>query len=327
MAIYSDADFIRTWHECGGSPKLVSDALGMDISSVYKRRRSLESRKDTRLQTVPLHNGPTKYSAENYRASIPADKVRTVIDMKDGQIVVGSDAHYWPGIISPAHKAFVAVIHHLKPDITVMNGDAFDGAKISRHGRIGWDQRPSVKEEFSAVSERMDETYNAHPGSLHLWNMGNHDFRPDTFLATHANDFEGVQGFALQDHFPQWKIGMSIMVNEICQIKHRQHNGIHAVYNNTLKSGVTMVTGHLHSLKVTPWTDLTGTRYGVDTGCLADPWGPQFDYQEDGSRNHRAGFAVLTFRNGKLMPPDLCHIIDEDYAWFQGKAFKLTKHG
>jgi hypothetical protein len=70
---------------------------------------------------------------------------------------------------------------------------------------------------------------------------------------------------------------------------------------------------------------LTGTRYGIDCGSLANVWGQQFGYTEDSSRNHRSGFAVLTYHNGKLMPPELCEVIDEDagLAFFRGKIIEV----
>ena len=128
----------------------------------------------------------------------------------------------------------------------------------------------------------------------------------------------------LSDHLPKWTACWSIFINKENVIKHRWHNGIHAVYNNILKSGIkSFWTGHLHSLKVTPWTDYTGSRYGVDTGTLADPYGPQFGYMEDNPRNWRAGFAVGTIKDGKLMPPELCEVIDENHVWFRGEKIKV----
>jgi hypothetical protein len=108
-------------------------------------------------------------------------------------------------------------------------------------------------------------------------------------------------------------------------IKHRYHNGIHAAYNNTMKSGASIVTGHLHALQVRPYTDYNGTRYAVDTGTLADPFGAQFTYAEDNPANHRSGFAVLTFHKGKLMPPELCEVVNEEegLVFFRGRSFAV----
>ena len=127
----------------------------------------------------------------------------------------------------------------------------------------------------------------------------------------------------LTDHFPRWKFSTSIMVNDHTMIKHRYHNGIHAVYNNTLKSGTSIVTGHLHSLKITPFSDYKGTRYGVDTGTMANLDDPTFFYSEDNPQNHRSGFAVLTFWDGKLMPPELCEVISEGLVYFRGQVIEV----
>ena len=85
-----------------------------------------------------------------------------------------------------------------------------------------------------------------------------------------------------------------------------------------------MVTGHLHSLKVTPFDDYNGIRYGVDTGCLADTDGKQFmDYTEDNPKNWRSGFAVLTIRNGNLMWPEVVHVSKEGVE-FRGNYVQET---
>jgi hypothetical protein len=262
-----------------------------------------------------------------FNVTIPNNGVRVKVELHNGIIIVGSDAHYIPSICSTAHKAFVKLIKELQPKMVIMNGDVFDGSSISRHPRIGWSKNYTVKQELEAVTERLSEIEKVSKNAKLHWTWGNHDIRFSSRLAQQAPEYEGVSGFHLPDHFPRWKYSTSIMVNDHTLIKHRWHNGIHATYNNTLKAGVSMVTGHLHSLKVMPWTDFSEqkTRYGVDTGTLADPHGEQFDYSEDSPKNHRSGFAVLTFYNGKLMPPELCEVIDEDegICYFRGQVIKV----
>jgi hypothetical protein len=85
-----------------------------------------------------------------------------------------------------------------------------------------------------------------------------------------------------------------------------------------------MVTGHLHSQKVTPFTDYTGTRWGVDTGCLADPDHAAFtDYTEDAPKNWRSGFAVLTFYKDRLLPPELVTVFDANHVTFRGQVIRV----
>jgi len=237
---------------------------------------------------------------------------RLQLDLTDGTILVGSDAHYYPGIASTAHRAFVAMCKEIRPAAVVMNGDAFDGGSISRYPRIGWDNKPTVKQELDAVEERLTEIEEAAPNAQKFWPLGNHDARYETFLAQNAPQYEGVDGFSLKHKFPLWRPCWSLFVNDDVVIKHRYKSGIHAPHNNTMWAGRTMVTGHLHSLKVQPMSDYNGTRFGVDTGTMAAPYGPQFtDYTEDNPTNWRSGFVLLTFHKGRLLWPQVCHVLDE----------------
>ena len=317
MTKTTDEEFIKIWNN-NPSAIEVSRILGIDVTNVHKRRRSILKRHGIVLMS-PDPRSPT------FNVTIPNNGVRIEVELDNGVMVVGSDAHYWPNIVSTAHRAFVKIIKDLKPQMVIMNGDAFDGAKISRHPVSGFEARPSVKQELEAVTDRLSEIEKVCGNAKLHWTWGNHDLRFNARIAQLVPEYEGVTGFNLTDHFPRWKFSTSIMVNNHTQIKHRLYNGIHAVYNAALKSGVSMVTGHLHSLKVTPWTDLTGTRYGVDTGSLSDVWGDQFAYTEDSTRNHRSGFAVLTFYNGKLMPPELVEVIDEEegLVYFRGKVISV----
>jgi hypothetical protein len=312
----TEQEFIALWNK-HGSVKTLSDILGISERNVSVRRRKIEKRHSIVLAGV-APNSP------DFRVTYPENNVRTTVMLENGIIVIGSDCHYWPDIISTAHRAFVKIIKDLKPRMVVMNGDVFDGASISRHPVSGWGFTPSVKQELEACQDRLGEVEKAAKGAALHWTWGNHDMRFNARLAAQVGDtWRGVEGMNLTDHFPRWKFSTSIMVNEDTMIKHRYHNGIHAVYNNALKSGISIVTGHLHSLKVTPFSDYRGDRYGVDTGSLADINGNQFEYSEDNPKNHRSGFAVLTFVDGELLPPELCQVWDDDHVVFRGQLIKV----
>jgi hypothetical protein len=281
---------------------------------------------------VPISRHPTsrrtaaELSASDRITEHLKGEGRQYVEIQNGVALVGSDAHYYPNIISTAHRAFVHFCKELKPVAVVKNGDEFDGSTISRHPRIGWDEKPTILQELKAVEVRQQEIVDACRTKRLFWNLGNHDARYETFLAANAPQFQGVDGFHLKDHFPEWKPCWSVWINEDVVIKHRWKGGAHATHNNTLASGKTMVTGHLHSLKVTPYTDYNGTRFGVDTGTLAQPHGPQFnDYTEDGPVNWRSGFAVLTFWKGNLLWPEVVHVIDEEkgLVQFRGEVIRV----
>jgi hypothetical protein len=307
----TEDEFVELWNRLQ-SPIKVANALGLDVRNVMSRRRAIEFRRCIKLDTQLI-------------LRFPQDGVRVNAELENGILIVGSDAHYWPGIRSAAHRALVVAIRELKPKMYCLNGDGFDGAAAGRHGRIMWEAKPNVKQELDAVKERNGEIEEEiKDGALH-WNWGNHDQRFSTKLSSMVPEFEGVHGFDLKNHFPRWKFGMSLMVNDHTMIKHRWHNGVHATWNNIVKSGVSMVTGHLHALQVRPYTDYNGSRYAVDTGTLACPTGPQFTYAEDNPANHRSGFAVLTFHRGKLLPPELLEVIDEDagLVCFRGQVVQV----
>lgn len=309
----SDSEFIELVEKHGIAR--AAKIIGINERGAHKRRRSIEKR-TCRPIKVDNPRSPTLHAREH-----PA---RIIEAVKDGVVLVGSDAHYWPNIITTAHRAFVHFCKKLNPKIVVMNGDEFDGASVSRHPPIGWEDVPSVQMELETVAERLDEVLRASKNARHIWTLGNHDARFETRLATQASEYAKVHGFHLKDHIPGWSPCWSVWVNDEVVIKHRWKGGIHATHNNTVGSGKTMVTGHLHSPKVTPWTDYNGTRWGVDCGTLAEPDGPQFmDYTEDNPKNWRSGFAVLTFKNGELLDPELVRVRDEDTVVFRGEIIKV----
>jgi predicted phosphodiesterase len=251
-------------------------------------------------------------------------KGRKVATLQDGIVLVASDMHYWPGEPSVAHRAFVKFCKKLKPSTVVMNGDVFDGCSISRHPPIGWNHLPSVKEELDVCKKRLLEIEAATKNAQRFWCLGNHDARFETKIAQVAPELRDVHGTSLADHFPAWIGCWSLHINDNCVIKHRYKGGAHAPYNNAISSGRSMITGHLHRQQVSAYTDYSGTRYGVDTGCLADPYHDAFqDYTEDNSKDWRSGFCVLTFHNGILMPPELVTVWDQTHVYFRGALHEV----
>jgi hypothetical protein len=253
-----------------------------------------------------------------------AVKGRKELQVGNGSVLVFSDAHYWPGEPSVAHRALIRFCNDLKPSAVVCNGDAIDGSAISRHPPIGWEECPSVKEELETCKERLSEISLAAGEATKIWLLGNHDARFTTRLAQVAPEFRNVHGTQLRDHFPDWTNGWSLFINDDVVIKHRFKGGSHAPFNNTITAGLSTVTGHLHSAKVTPFTDYRGTRYGVDTGCLADTYHDAFQgYLEDNPRDWRAGFCVLTFVDGALLMPELVLVWDETHVQFRGELMEV----
>jgi hypothetical protein len=247
--------------------------------------------------------------------------------MLDGCVIVFSDAHFIPAQRTTAFKGLLWAIQEFKPVAVICNGDAFDGALISRHG-VTDQPATTVIQELKACQGALGEIEETAKAARHnvklLWTWGNHDVRFGNRLAQHAPQFKDVIGFKLTDHFLDWEFCWAVWPTEDVIIKHRYKGGVHATHNNTVNAGVSIVTGHLHSLKVTPFSDYNGCRYGVDTGTLAEIDGPQFTYAELNPSNHRSGFAVLNFFNGHLLLPELAQKFDENQIMFRGDVIDVS---
>jgi predicted phosphodiesterase len=320
----TDDEFIKLWAE-HKSAVTVAKAMGIDDRSVHRRRRRIEERYGIALEAE--HRLGAHYAA----TPAPNYAIRQSLGIENGVVLVMSDAHYWPGMRSTAHKALLWATREMQPKAVIANGDCFDGAAISRHPRIGWQSPPSPRDELGACEAMMSEIEDAatlaRRNAKLVWTLGNHDSRFESRLSNSVPEFRGVKGFTLRDHFPAWEICWSAWPTDNVVVKHRLKGGVHAAHNNTVGAGKSIVTGHLHSLKVTPYSDYNGTRFGVDTGTLAEPSGPQFaDYLEDNPVNWRSGFAVLTFHKGRLLWPELVHVIGDGAVDFRGAVVNVSKY-
>jgi predicted phosphodiesterase len=242
-----------------------------------------------------------------------AYKVRENVTLKDGWLVVFSDAHYWPGEAPVAHEALIMVVKELKPKLVIANGDVFDGANISRHEPMGWQTLPTVREELDVVKKRLGEIEQASPKSSLLMTVGNHDSRFDRRLATEIPEFKDVSGMRLSNHIPSWPLSYTVLINEDVEpifVLHNIKGGVHAPYNNTKSAGCSVITGHLHSQKAQPYSTLLHDWEGIDAGCLADKDHPAFSYAMDRPRDWRSGFVAIRFdKEGRHYPAEFCRVI------------------
>lgn len=312
----SDDEFIGAWRRIG-SPALIAKHLGIDVRGVYARRTKIEAKYGFILDT--------KTEGKGGRAKVPVPKqgFRALQENIAGTVIIGSDGHFWPGERSVAFGAMVELVKDLKPAMVIMNGDSFDGARISRHPPGSWASMPSVADELDAVRERHAEIEAVAPAGCPLiWPAGNHDSRFGARLAQAAPEYMGVNGFDIADHFSAWQFCWSIWLNGHTVVKHRWHQGVHGAYNNVLKGGKNIVTGHTHRLQSTMIADYNGVRFGIETGTLSEmgPESDKFAYAEDNPANHCQGLVALTFTStGMLLEPEFCRVLNGT-AYFRGQA-------
>ena len=259
QAKVSRQEFINVWNRYGSATK-VAEYLDISERLVHRRRRRIE--KDL---NQPLVSADERGKAYSHIQPIKTSLNRVELGILDQTVIVFSDAHFWPGEYTTAYKGLLWAIKELKPHAVISNGDAFDGASISRHPPLGWNHMPSVIEELKAVQAHLGEIEETAKAARHncklLFTWGNHDTRFANKRATQAPQYKEVHGFKLEDHLPAWEFAWSVWPTKDCVIKHRYKNGVHAAHNNTVNAGISIVTGHLHSLKVTPFADYNGNRY------------------------------------------------------------------
>lgn len=300
----------QVWGQATSVPHAI-ELAGLSTRNVrqcYRYRRQAEEMLGISLPPPnPENRAYTPRTAERYQL----DHEYTIVPF--------SDAHFWPRETSPAFYILLQIIEEIQPEVIINGGDSFDGATISRHPPIGWENPPTLIEELETNKEHLCMIAEASPESDLFWVEGNHDKRFEAYLSKQAPQFRDMPGSTLDQLFPDWKINNSVFFNENLMIKHRWHGGVHTAYNNVLKAGRSIATGHTHRLTCREFTDLNGTRYGIEMGTLADIYGPQFKYTEDNPVNWQQGFPVLTIDKHGLHV-ELVQVV-EGRARFRGKIY------
>ena len=312
----SDEEFIEKF------PKLGAKKLALQTRTaernIYERRRKLEIKHNIRI--------PAPLSGEVVR---PKHAGRINLEIKNGEVLIGSDFHIWPGEESTCLRAFKKLVDDIRPEATILNGDVMDFPRISRYPQ-NWEKAPDPLEEIEAAQDHLSDIVKKSKRGAHkIWTLGNHDARFENLIANSLPQMRGIKGVHLSDHFTVWQKAMSCFINETIDggatmVKHRFKGGIHAPRNNSLNAGISMVTGHLHCQHVRPISDYNRyDRYGVDTGCVADKNHRAFSYTEDAPLDWRSGFALLTYRDGRLLFPELITKWNDNSVQFRGEIIKV----
>jgi hypothetical protein len=308
----SDDEFVRLFQTLGAAE--TARQLGCTERSVYKRRKNL-----ARFDQIVA---PSRQSVE-YPGRVP-------IEIKNGTVLIGGDAHIWPGPASTCMRAFKKFCDDIKPTAVILNGDVLDFPRISRHPQ-NWESAPDPQEEIEAAQDYLSDIVQACSRKTQkVWTIGNHDQRFEGMIANSIPQYRGVKGVHLSDHFPAWQKAMSCMINEEIRggetmVKHiPKGGGMNATRAFTLNGGISTVHNHLHSQNVRPLSDYhRHDRYGVDTGMLADKEHRAFGYAQDAPLDWRSGFALLTYKDGILMPPELVTKMSPNTVWFRGALYKV----
>lgn len=271
----------------------VANMLGCHHRKVFERRRRAEKFLDIKLPSLGGAE-PLKYVPQ-YTQNIEVQ----------GTVIVASDLHHWPDHEPFSWFVLCEAVKQYRPVEVWLNGDIFDWSQL-RFPRKGWEDRPTVLEEFQCAEERTRALTIAcdKVKAKKRTGKGNHDDRFDKYLSARAADMEGVKGMTFDEQIKSWGQGWeiyhSLFVNGHTMIKHSWHGGAHGAYNNVLRGGVSMVTGHSHKLHARHWSDYRGVRWAIETGFIGEIHGPQFGYGDGNPADWCPGFAVLHFDGDDL---------------------------
>ena len=142
----SDLEFITLFDMCNRNPQTMSKSIGMSVRNIQNRRDALEARYQEEMKTHTLYD------------MVGTKPERLNLGIENGTVIVFSDAHFWPGIRTTAFRGLIWAIQNLENIKAVINnGDAFDGASISRFPRIGWDSTPTLIAELKACEIALGE--------------------------------------------------------------------------------------------------------------------------------------------------------------------------
>ena len=312
-----DEEFISLYRK-HRSTQQVADALGVSERAVQKRRGNIEKRYNV---VLPQDDRRPAYA----RGQIDHERAVYRLDIDDGEVLIASDLHIWPGPLTTMQRAFKKFVGERKPAAVILNGDVFDGARVSRHPSIGWEKKPTVKQEMDAVKDYLADLTIAAGTAKRIWPAGNHDLRFESRIAASLPELEGVEGTALKDHFADWIPCWRCDINNDVVVRHRELGGEHADFRNTQTQGVTVITGHDHRTNVTHWVGYSGIHWGVRCGFMAEsPLDPQFvHYLEGRVPNWWPAFILLTFKNGTLLWPEQVTFHAEGVVNFRGQLIDV----
>ncbi len=311
--ILSDAEFGPLFEEIGA--KELAKRMGVNERSVYARRRNIERKQGQALQ-----------APSDVRLPFPG---RLNLTIPDGQVVIASDLHLWPGAPSTVLRALKKITADIKPQALILNGDVCDFPKLSRFPQ-SWENTPFPQDELEAAQDHLADLAKCAGRARKLWLLGNHDERFERSIANAVPVMQRVKGVHLYDHFPLWERGWSCLINDgieggTTMVRHRPLvGGKNAPKGSVEKAGISFFHGHLHAQNVAAHSNYRPFDfYGCDTGCVADKEHKAFAYTEDGITDWRCGFAVATYRKGRLMRPELVSKWDADHVEFRGELHRV----
>ncbi|MGI9572272.1 MAG: hypothetical protein ACR2L5_02995 [Candidatus Actinomarinaceae bacterium] len=327
-------DIVRAWNlpqmKC---QRDVFEYLGKATDSGTMSFYRKQAEEVTGIQLPPhnnKHNQVTRIERQNLppltsHISISSDVPYTML--------VFSDAHF-EGHETASYLIMLKVLKDLvktrQLKCVVANGDIMDLSILSTFAKYHTEIRPqerTVQKEIwdsQAQLSKIQKIINTAKYPIkQLATFGNHETRLSKVAMTWGRAFEDLEAFKIQNLFPDWDWAMSHLVDDSVIIKHRMRGGIHTAYQNAMRSGLNIITGHTHQLNMRTFNTYSNTSMSIQTGHLSETYHP---YQEDNIANDwNNGFVVITIDPiEKTIHPELVQVNNLfRSAYFRGKKYTV----
>lgn len=307
-------------------PKIMEEAglsySGSNLTGIRKQLSYLYGR--------PFPGLKSKHASRKL-SSLPTNL--DLIEVGDFDLIFFTDPHNWPHHLVDPSDSFYILLEYIRFAVKrskktgrklliICGGDAFDGASISRFPLNYWEDKPSVLEELEACKWYMGEIERIGAGAEFHWIIGNHDLRFDRTLANNAHEFEGLEGFSIQEHFPNWEFHFSLLINDKYYFIHNIHSGKHAGYNNVRDTATHTFTGHTHRLLTRRVDFLRDYAVAIEGGTLAPRSSPAFQYTKGQKGDWQEGFVIASVEEERF-GYQLVHV-DNGCAWIEGEWWEAA---
>ena len=327
-------DIVRAWHLPGmEKQKDVFEYLGLSTDSGTMTFYRQQAEELTGIELKP-HNNKFNQITRIERQNLPplTNHVSISPDVPYSMLIF-SDAHF-EGHETPSYKIMLKVLKDLIQTrmlkCVIANGDIMDLSVLSSFAKFHTEIRPkerTVQQEILDSQAQLNKIQklinNARYPIKQIATFGNHETRLSKAAMSWGRAFEDLEAFKIQNLFPDWEWAMSHLIDDTVLIKHRLRGGIHTAYQNSMRAGIHIITGHTHQLNYRTFNTYTTTSMSIQCGHLSDSYHP---YLEDGIANDwNNGFVVATIDpKEKSIHPEFIQVNNlYRTAYFRGKKYKV----
>jgi UDP-2,3-diacylglucosamine pyrophosphatase LpxH len=263
------------------------------------------------------------------RLPLPVDRVKPLFKKAGQEYLILPDIHA-PDHDPHALDVAIQIGQSLALDELIVSGDGMDVHALSRytpsaHRPIRWvDERAKAVPVFAMIRDFF-------PKTPITYLIGNHDVRPEKFVAAQAPQLQGlftlpqILGLdSLDFRFPETNrvvIGEKLLVVHGTRVRAEAGSSVQA---EVREAGMSVAMGHVHRRAM---YDVTRTAqrlygdqplFGIEMGCLCSLT-PEY-LEPERTANWQHGCLVVTVFDNGFVFPELVRI-DNGCAMFRGRMF------